>query len=146
MLAGHFRTRLRTRILSWTFIPAAIILSVVAFTIYYAYQQVTEDLVVGRNQQLTRLSAGQLACDLHGYTDTLNVLARSPEIYAGSNRRQSAVLGMSSNELRAFDGGVIILNPVGTVVASTPEAQSLIGQDWSERSFFREILRGSELH
>ncbi len=30
------RSRLQTRILAWTFIPATIILSAVAFTIYYA--------------------------------------------------------------------------------------------------------------
>src|SRR5512143_2192232 len=143
MASGSQRTRLRTRILSWIFIPAVIILSAVAFTIYYAYQRVTEDLVVGRNQQLTRLSAGQLASNLHGYTDTLDALARSPEIYAGSKRRQSAVLGMSTNELRAFDGGAIVLSPTGRVVASTPDAQFLLSQDWSDRGFFRQVLRGA---
>lgn len=143
MQAGRPHNRLRTRILFWAFIPAAIILSAVAFTIYYAYQRVTEDLVVGRNQQLTRLSAGQLASNLHGYADTLDALARSPEIYAGSARRQLAVLGMSTNELRAFDGGAIILSPTGRVVAATPDAQFLLSQDWSDRSFFRQVLRGA---
>ena len=143
MLAGNHRTHLRTRILSWTFIPTAIILSAVAFSIYYAYYRVTEELVVGRNEQLMRLSAGQLASDLHGYTDTLSRLARVPDIYAGSPRRQSAVLGMSTNELQAFDGGAIILSPTGEVMAATPEAEAWLGQDWSESGFFREILRGS---
>ncbi len=143
MTSGKRRAQLRVRILSWTFIPTAIILLAVAITIFFAYQRVTEDLVVGRNQQLTRLSARQLAADLHSYTDTLNALARSPDIYASSSRRQSAVLGMSTNQLLAFDGGAIILSPGGRVVASTPDAGLLLDQDWSDRSFFRQILRGS---
>ncbi len=137
------RTQLRTRILSWTFIPTAIILSAVAFTLYYAYQRVTQDLVVGRNQQLTRLSARQLAADLHSYTDTLGALARSPNIYAGTVQGQSTMLEASTSKLLAFDGGAIILSPAGRIVATTPGAEALLDQDWSDRSFLRQILRGS---
>ncbi len=143
MTPARRRTRLRTRILSWTFIPAAIILSAVAFTIFYAYQRVTQDLVVGRNQQLTRLSARQLAADLHSYTDTLSALARSPNIYAGNSKGQATMLEMSRSQLLGFDGGAIILSPAGQVVATTPDAEQLLGQDWSDRSFLRQILRGS---
>src|SRR5512135_81412 len=137
------RTSLRTRILAWTFIPTAIILSAVAFTIYYAYQQVTEDLVVGRNQQLTHLSAAQLAADLNSYVDNLNALARTPNFYVASAQSQSSALEAAANQLLAFDGGAIILDPLGTVTAASQSEQEFVGQDWSERSFFRQILRGA---
>ncbi len=126
----------------WSFVPAAIILFAVACTIYVAYQSVTEDLVVGRNQQLTHLSAGQLAADLNPYATTLNALTRSPDIYAGSPHTQSAALLQAANELLVFDGGVLILDPQGRVVATQSQERSLVGQDWSGRLFFRQILRG----
>ena len=126
----------------WSFVPAAIILFAVACTIYVAYQSVTEDLVVGRNQQLTHLSAGQLAADLNPYASTLNALTRSPDIYAGSPHTQSAALLQAANELLVFDGGALILDPQGRVVAAQPQERSLVGQDWSGRLFFRQILRG----
>ena len=141
-MARRARTSLRTRILEWTFVPAAIILSAVAFTIYYAYQQVTEDLVVGRNQQLTHLSAGQLSADLNPYVDTLNSLARNPDIYAADVARQSDALRGAQNQLLAFDGGAVILDAMGRVVAAVPEQQVLVGDDWSNFGFFRQILRG----
>ena len=133
---------LRTRILIWTFVPTAIILSAVAFTIYYAYQRVTEELVVGRNQQLTHLSAAQLAAGLNPYVEALNSLARAPDIFSGPADRQSAALEAASQQLLAFDAGIVIQDPFGKVVSANLGQQALIGQDWSNRSFFRQILRG----
>ena len=141
-MAGRARSRLRTRILIWTFVPTAIILSAVAFTIYYAYQQVTEDLVVGRNQQLTHLSAGQLSADLNPYIGILNSLARSPELYGGDAPRRSAALRSAQNQLLVFDGGAVVLDAMGRIVAASPDRQAMVGEDWSRQSFFRQILRG----
>nr|NIO70993.1 hypothetical protein [Anaerolineae bacterium] len=59
MLFGIRWGSLRTKIIAWSFVPTMIILVAVAVVIFYAYQQVTEDLVLERNQELTRLTAGQ---------------------------------------------------------------------------------------
>ncbi len=142
-MAIQVRRRLRTRILLGSFIPTAIILSAVAFTIFYAYQQVTQDLVVGKNQQLTHLSASQLAADLNPYVETLNSLARASDIYTGTPEARSAALAKASNQLMAFDGGAVILDEFGKIVAATPNRQSLLEQDWSNHGFFRQILRGA---
>ncbi len=142
-MADKRHTRLWTRILIWTFVPTAIILSAVAFTIYYAYQRVTEDLVVGRNQQLAHLSAAQLAADLSPYVNTLDSIARTPEIYGGTIEQQSATLQSVPVQLIVFDGGAVILDRVGRIVAAGSEAQMLIGQDWSGSAFFRQILHGA---
>jgi len=60
---------LRTKIIAWSFVPTAIILAVVALVSLYAYQRVTENLVIERDRELTRLSAQLLAAELATYTD-----------------------------------------------------------------------------
>src|SRR5512146_888178 len=102
-MAINVHRRLRTRILLGSFIPAAIILSAVAVTIYYAYERVTQELVVGKNQQLTHLSASQLAADLNPYVDSLSALARSPDLYSGTRAAQSDALENGTTQLMAFD-------------------------------------------
>ena len=121
--------------------PTTIVLFAVAVTIYFAYQRVTEDLVVGRNQQLIRLSAGELSADLNTYVNTLTALTRTPDIYADDPSIQSAALSQASNQLLIFDGGALILDRFGKVVAVEPSQPGLVGQDWSDRTFFRQILR-----
>jgi signal transduction histidine kinase len=132
---------LRTRILIWSFVPTTIILFAVAVTIYFAYQRVTEDLVVGRNQQLIRLSAGELSADLNAYVNMLTALTRTPDIYADDPVKQSAALSQASNQLLIFDGGALILDRFGKVLAVEPNQPEFVGQDWSNRTFFRQILR-----
>ena len=68
---------IRTRIIAWSFVPTAIILVAVALVTFYAYQRVTEDLVVQRNREVTRLSAAQLAGGLAEYARVLDGLART---------------------------------------------------------------------
>jgi nitrate/nitrite-specific signal transduction histidine kinase len=132
---------LQTKIIAWSFVPTAVILFAVAVVIFIAYRQVTEDLVIERNQELTRLSAGQLAAELARHTDLLDAEARMADIYQGSPSTQRAALSQASNRLSVFDGGVIILDTFGTVVAAVPERPETLGQDWSDRAYFRQMLR-----
>ena len=74
---------LRSKIIAWSFVPTAIILIAVALVTYYAYQQVTEELVFERDQDLTRLSARQLARELTEYSDLLATQARIMGNYGG---------------------------------------------------------------
>lgn len=141
MAPKRAHTRLRTRILMWSFVPTTIILLAVAATIYFAYQRVTQDLVVGRNQQLVRLSAGELSANLSTYVNALASLTRTPDLYADDPTLQSAALRHASNQLLIFDGGTLILDRFGKVTAAQPDQPGLVGQDWSARSFFRQILR-----
>ncbi|MFN2184283.1 MAG: hypothetical protein ACK2UU_09850, partial [Anaerolineae bacterium] len=62
---------LRTKIIVWSFIPTAIILAAVALVSLYAYQRVTENLVIERDRELTHLSAKLLAAELVAYADPL---------------------------------------------------------------------------
>jgi hypothetical protein len=58
---------LRTKIIAWSFVPAAIILSSVAWFNYIAFQQVTENLATKSNRELIELSAARLSSELGEY-------------------------------------------------------------------------------
>jgi nitrate/nitrite-specific signal transduction histidine kinase len=64
-----FRASLRSKIITWSFVPTAIVLVAVALVSLYAYERVTEHLVLERDRELTRLSAKLLASELTAYTD-----------------------------------------------------------------------------
>ncbi|MCC7352836.1 MAG: PAS domain S-box protein, partial [Anaerolineae bacterium] len=135
---------LRFKIIAWSFVPTAIILMAVALVAFYAYQRVTEDLVIERDQQVTRLSAGQLADALAEFTDMLTALARTANIATGDPATQAAALRQARNRLAVFDGGAVILNTQGTVIAAEPPREDIQGLDWSDRAYYRRIVRSME--
>ncbi len=136
------RARLRTKIMAASFIPTAIILCAVAILTFYAYQRVAEELVIGRNRELIRLSASQLRSDLSNYTDLLAGLARTSDIYLGNPLTQTAALQRAGNRLVVLDAGVVILDEEGRVTATEPRRPELFSQDWSSRSYFGQLARG----
>src|SRR5512135_1290711 len=108
----------------------------VALATYYAYQRVTEELVVGRNRDVTRLSASQLSSDLTTYSDILASLARTADLSSGDSSRQAVALKQAGNRLVVFDAGVVVLDQHGRVAAAEPVRPDVAGQDWSDRSYF----------
>jgi len=93
---------LRNKIIASSFVPTAIILITVALVSLYAYQKVTENLVIERDRELTRLSASVLATELNTYTDPL-----------------------ADQFLASFDG-VILFNENGIILAAEPEQAEAI--------------------
>ena len=140
-----WRRSLRTKIITWSFVPTALILLAVALVNFYAYQQVTEYLVIQRDRELTRLSASQLVTEMAEYVDLLTALARTADIYQNEPEAQRDALRRASNRLSVFDAGVLILDTFGTVVATEPERAEILGQDWSDRTYYREILHSQIL-
>lgn len=136
---------LRTKIVAWFFIPTAIILVAVALVTFYAYQQVTEELVLERDQELTRLTASQLAAELTEYTELLGSIARSLSLYGENRSAQTDVLRGAANRLSIFDAGVLFLDPFGTVEISQPANPEFNGQDRATRDYYLEILRAQIL-
>lgn len=131
---------LRNKIIAWSFVPTAIILGAVAFFTYSAYQQVTEDLVVQRNTELSRLAANQLSFELAKYADTLTTETRASNLQDANPTVRQTALEYARNRLSIFDAGVVLLNTRGIVVASYPEREAIHLQDWSRQPFFREML------
>ena len=140
-VARLLSSSLRIKIVSWFFVPTAIILVAVALVNYYSYQDVTEELVIARDQDLTRLSAGQLSTELTAYPDLLGELTRTPGISQDNSAARQDALEEAGGPLVVFDGGVLVLDTFGKVVAAVPERPELLGQDWSDRGHFRQMLR-----
>ncbi|OQY22652.1 MAG: hypothetical protein B6I34_05630 [Anaerolineaceae bacterium 4572_32.1] len=111
---------LRTKIIIWSFVPTALILAAVIVINLYAYQRVTESLVIDRDRDLTRLSAELLAIELKTYTDPL-----------------------ADQFMTVFDG-LIVFNANGTVLAAEPEQPEGWGPDWYKRIPFRQELHSSK--
>ena len=140
----HFWNRwggLRTKIIAWSFVPTAIILTTVALVGFYAYQQVTQDLTIQSSREVVRLSAGQLAAELSNYSNPLTALARTAAIYEQNPADQRAALAQASNRLFVFDGGVVMLDNYGSVIAAQPARPEILGQDWSNRDYFKQMIR-----
>lgn len=142
---------LRTKIIAWSFVPTAIILGAVAWVTLTAYQQVTEDLVVERNQELTRISAARFGAGLTEYTGLLTeyagLLGGLPRVayaYEGDLAVQRDVLRRARSRFQVFDGGVFICNNQGTVVATEPDRPDILQQNWANRPYFRHMLRSPE--
>ena len=97
---------LRKKIIVWSFIPTAIILVAVALVSLYAYQRVTENLVIERDRELTRLSARLLAAELATYTDPF-----------------------AEQFLSIFDG-VIVFDAKGNILAAEPDLYTTSPPSW----------------
>ena len=65
------RRSLRVKIIAWFFVPTALLLIAVGVTNFFAYQGVAADLVIERDQDLTRLSASQLSTSFGEFTEAL---------------------------------------------------------------------------
>ncbi len=135
--------RLRTRILAWSFVPTAVILFAVAVVAVYAYARVTEQEAVQKDQELARLSAANLAAEINQFSLDLGGLTRQSDIAGGQAQRQQAALAASSNKLSVFDAGTVILDAHGAFAAAWPERPADVGEDWSSRPYFIQLIRSS---
>ncbi|MBN1449424.1 MAG: hypothetical protein JW963_00265, partial [Anaerolineales bacterium] len=134
---------LRAKIIAWSFVPTLVILAAVTLVTYAAYQSVTDDLVLAKNQELTRLSASQLAAEMKAYTDLLTEIANTSDMRQTDPVLQQAALERFRNRLVIFDSGVAILDNFGVLVAALPSRPEDLGQDWSNREYFRQIVHTS---
>jgi len=141
MLFGIRWGSLRTKIIAWSFVPTAIILGAVALVTYLAYQQVTEELVIERNREVTRLSADQLTAQLKEYANLLAAEARRPHIFGNDPVARQAALHEGHRRLEAFDGGVLLIDTFGIVVAAEPDRPGIQNRNWSDRAYYRQVLR-----
>jgi nitrate/nitrite-specific signal transduction histidine kinase len=136
---------LRFKIIAWSFVPTAIILGTVALVTYIAYQQVTQDLVIERNQELTRLSADQLRAALDEYANLLVAEARRSEYKTKDPMIWRAALKVAGKRLSVFDGGIVLLDEFGTVVATAPDRPEIMLRNWSDRSYYRQMASSDTL-
>jgi two-component system nitrate/nitrite sensor histidine kinase NarX len=116
------RGGLRAKIVAWFLIPAALISIGVALLTFYAYRRVTEDLVLERNRDHSLLLANQLGVELAGYAQPLAALANAERV-------DSAALEESwYADAQLFDGGLLLLDPAGRIVAGAPSRPKVLGR------------------
>jgi serine phosphatase RsbU (regulator of sigma subunit)/anti-sigma regulatory factor (Ser/Thr protein kinase) len=132
--------RLRIRLLTWAAVPTVIILAAVAVVTFVAYERVTEEELVGGYREMTYSSANRLKEEVMKFSNELATQARSESTYFGDPAAQAAVLAQARRRLAVFDAGVVLLDNFGVVVAALPERPEIAGHDWSDRSFFRQLL------
>ena len=134
-----FRLGLRAKLILWAFVPATLLLLAAALISFLAYQKAVERLLLERDEELTRLAAGQLGASVAEYADLLSVEARSPDMVSAEPAIQRGALASAAKRLVLFDAGLVLLDSRGAVAASTRPL--LMGQDWSDRAYIRQFLR-----
>jgi nitrate/nitrite-specific signal transduction histidine kinase len=102
-------------------VPTAIILAAVALVSLYAYQRVTENLVIERDRELTHLSARLLASELAAYTDPVG-----------------------DRFLAIFDAA-ILFDPQGNLLATEPpEYETSMSAQWLDKLALHKALTSKE--
>ncbi|MBN1221497.1 MAG: HAMP domain-containing protein [Anaerolineae bacterium] len=137
------RSTLRTKIIAWSFVPTVIILAAVAWFTFYAYQQVTAQLVMAQDQELTQAKASQVT---QAITEWVNPVILSLTLNVDTNKaaplsKRAALILTQEESLSLFDGGIVFLDTAGKVVTVAPERPDIMGQDWSDRSYFQQAKR-----
>jgi len=128
---------LRVQALLFTILPLAVMLALAVGSIFYAYQQVAENLARSRNQELARVSADRLSENMAGFVRVLTTLSNLDIVRSGDPTLQKNALTQARDLLIDFDGGVIVLNMDGIVTVTEPFRPDLQGQDFSTRSYFQ---------
>lgn len=135
---GWGRARaLRGNAVVWGLAVASVALALALVGVFRAYQAATWELIHERDLQVAFLSAARMREELARYGSELAALSRQPEIYGSSARERRIALADAEPQLAVFDGGVALLDHLGRVQASHPANPRLLGNDWSDRSFFR---------
>jgi nitrate/nitrite-specific signal transduction histidine kinase len=132
---------LRTKIIAWSFVPTAIILSAVAWFTFYSYQKVIGDLAMREDLAVLDTKIIRAATGINNLINPslqpiiLNIDTK-PEL--SREERAQNILDRAPN-LDVYDGGIYFVDQNGIVFKSQPERPELIGQDWSNTSQFRSV-------
>jgi nitrate/nitrite-specific signal transduction histidine kinase len=135
------RTSLRAKIIAWSFVPTAIILAFVAWATFSAYQRLTEELVIERDQELTRLIANELSRELGKYMEVLSILKRTE--YRSDTVARELVLDQITSIVtpRIGEGGhAYLVDESGTIIFHSDISR--INTDVSAEVIVQQVLDG----
>ncbi|RMF04883.1 MAG: HAMP domain-containing protein [Chloroflexi bacterium] len=107
---------------------------------FLAYRQVSQTLAESRDQELAIIGAERLSEQMESLLRGLLVLADQPEMQSGEPTVQIATLTRGRElvaDLANHDGGIIILDANGFVGVTKPFRPDLVGQDFSQESYFQ---------
>ena len=132
---------LQIKIIAWSFVPAVIILSAVAWFTFYSYQKVLVDQAIKQDQEILQEKLVQFSKALNGPVEPiiLQIMLEIDTHHEGPLEvRAQNILNQAQN-LDYFDGGIYFLDQQGKVFKTQPEQPELIGQDWSDTPQFHFI-------
>lgn len=133
-----------SRWLPWLVLLAAAAYTAVVAPMLLDYRRLTLDKVMEVDQQTTRLSAVRVRDALSSFPNALIALARTTDIISDDPTVRSEALRQALPIREGlFDSGIVLLNNFGKVVAVEPPRPEIIGQDWSDRDYFRQLLKSS---
>ncbi len=119
------------------------LMAAAALVVYTSYRAAAADLLIQRDRQLTYLAAARLRDQLTGLATELTSLAQVSKVARGTSSDRQQALQERQNRLVVFDGGVVILDSFGKVVASHPSRPEIFESDWSGRDYFiRQLTAG----
>jgi len=130
----------RGKIISMAMVLAFLALAGVAAFAYLSYREALSQLVIERDHQLAYLSASRLSDEFSKFTEVLDSVSATPGLAAPDRLQRRRALQNLSGRLSVFDGGVVLLDNFGTVVGAEPARPEIIGEDWSDREYFRDLL------
>jgi serine phosphatase RsbU (regulator of sigma subunit)/anti-sigma regulatory factor (Ser/Thr protein kinase) len=139
------RGHLRSRLIVWSFVPALLVLATVATFTFVAYEQLVQGEVVDREREGAYIAANRLKEELDNFSEVLDAVARTEATFPDNPEGQRATLSDAQRRLSIFDGGVVLLDNFGRVVDSQPARPEIVGQDWSDRLYFRLLLGGEDV-
>ena len=131
---------LRTKIITWSFVPTVIILISVALVTFYSYQKVTEDLVLSQSNEIIRYKA-------EGVHEVMTDIINPPltDFIFNIDRDKSLPLLERAEKIQntdtlqyIFGGGIVLLDKNGIAVFANFDNPDVINTDWSDRDFFIE--------
>jgi nitrate/nitrite-specific signal transduction histidine kinase len=132
---------LQVKIVAWSFVPTAIILSAVAWFTFYSYQKVIGDLAIKQESDVVHTKLEQVTGALGRLIDPVLIPFFRDIFYYNKEplpARAQYIFDRAS-DLQMFDGGIHVLDPQGKVSFSLPERSELLGADWSSTPTFRYV-------
>ena len=133
---------LRTKIITWSFVPTVIILSAVAWFTFYSYQKVLGDLAIKQDPEIVQSKALAFAQAFNGLFNPIVVpiiLEIDKDHELPIEVRAQNILDQAQG-MDIFDGGIYFLDQQGKVFKTQPPQPELIGQDWSDTPHFRSLI------
>jgi hypothetical protein len=135
------RQQWRTRLIAGMTILTLLALGGLATAAYLFYRDAASDLVVENDRQVAFLSAVRLKDEMLKFTAELDAVARSRDFSARDPEIQGRALANAANRLKIFDGGAVFMDSFGRVRMTEPARSEFIGNDWSDRDFYRSQLQ-----
>ena len=138
---GRWESLWRNRRLPWLLLSLLVLLAVIALWVFLDYQRTVASLAVKAEYNVTRLTAARIREELADFPNALIALARTPQMVSADPEEQALALQQSAPlQEGLFDGGIVVLDNFGNVVAAEPSRLEIMRQDWSARTYFRGLL------